>query len=169
MAVTESVTLGDQPSAGTIVYQPLAGDGWSSPHSMYVLNIPIAQDASGGVIAIRVSRDPRWEHLAGVMGFLNTNTTAAAVQFDITSQDAVGPFFMVGAVPGLLPGGTQAGVWVPPPIINPQTMNVRAANVDTFTLTMTGLIYNFRHSASLRVPLAVLLASIPTGGSFQTS
>lgn len=168
MAVTEIIALGDQPVTGEIRYVPLAGDGYTAPHSMYIANIDLAQDASGGVIAIRVTRDPRWEHLVGVMAFTNTNTTAAKSQFDITN-DASGPFFIVAGTPVTLPGGTQSGVWVPPPIINPQSFNIRAANVDTFTLTYAALIYNFRIDASKRIPLSVLLASVPTGGSLNFS
>lgn len=168
MSVSSTFALPGQPDAGTNTYVPLAGDGYTAPHSLFAVNVTLAMDASGGVANIRITRDPRWEHLVPVIGALNTNTTQDEMQMDITTALAAGgPIFLVGGLAQQRPDGTQARVWTPPPIINPLSFQVVAANVDTFQLSMSMVVYNFRVDASRKIPLPILLASVPTGGNLQ--
>ncbi len=165
MAVSLAVNLTDQPPDGKIEYLPLGGDGYTSPHSLYSVDVSLSQDVSGGVAAIVISRDERFEHLITLMGSFNSNTSAVATQFDVTAGESSGPFFISNALPVLTPGGTQTALWTPPPIINPITMALRVANVDGFAFTLTMLVFNFRIDASKRIPLPVLLSSLPSAGA----
>lgn len=164
MTVNVDLVLPAQPVSGSTIYIPLAGNGYTSPHSAFAVSAVVTMDASGGVAALRLARDERWEHLVVLMAALVSNTTVAPIQFDITSTSTA-VSFVTSKIPTLLPGGTQAAIFTPPPIINPITMNIRAANVDSFTLTASFMVYNFKIDASKQIPLDVLLASVPTGGS----
>ncbi len=172
MAVTVDVDLQEQPASGLIQIVPLAGNGYTAPKSMYLVDVNLTQDGSGGVAAIRVTRDDRFEHIVAIMAGNNTNTSVVAIQFDIQlvrtdNPGPGGPSFSISKIPSLSPGVKQLSVFIPPPLINPVTFNCRCTNVDTFTLTTTMVIYNFNIDASKITPLSVLLASIPSGGSFN--
>lgn len=168
MAINVDVDLQDQPASGLIQIVPLAGNGYTAPKSMYLVDVDLTQDASGGVAAIRVTRDDRFEHICAVMSADNNNSSAVAIQFDIQLVRApAGPSYNVSKIPSLSPGVKNLAMFIPPPLINPVTFNVRCTNVDTFVLRATMVIYNFNINASKVTPLSVLLASMPAAGSFN--
>ena len=139
---------------------------------MYEVNLQLANDASGGDTRLHIITDPRWEaivHRAEVV----VASQAAQAEFTFNLNIAL--------VPGRPPKipmnyqgemdlssitGTGSAGWDLPPHIDAQMISTTLDNVDATEISiLRAWIYNFHIDASQRVPLGILLSSIPRAGS----
>lgn len=183
MSVSESLILPQQPVSGTVIDQPLGGNGWTAPHSRHAVNVELASDASGGTNKILVHTDPRWSCVVSFMLLRIANAVADSawamhvVIGVFTGFCQVNGTLDISQVPaGILPGA----LWTPPgfigstgvldPVVG-DPMNVQATinNVDTETLSLHAIVYNYEKDAMRKTPLDVLLASIPRGSNLTTT
>lgn len=163
MAVSDIFTLPAQPGTGTSSYVPLAGNGFSSPHSMWIIDAQLTMDASGGDASVRVSFDPRFSCIAQVLSIESTDTTQRAGEFNITVQDSAA-FFSVAKLLEVGVAADHLALWSPPPIVRADRFIVRTPNIDTFELRARMILLNYDINAPTRSPLATLLASLPRAG-----
>jgi len=172
MSVTATIILPNQPAAGDVIYVPLGGDGWTSPMSLYEVNLQLANDASGGDTRLFVITDPRFEaviHRAEVV--VASQAAQAEFTFNLNISAVAGrspkvPMNYQGEMDFSTLTGTGAAFWDLPPHIDAQQIATTTDNVDATELTiLRAWIYNFHRDASRRVPLSILLASIPRSGS----
>jgi len=159
MAIDLQVNLTDQPPSGSNKWVPLGGDGWTSPQSLYFFNINSTGDATGGNHVIQVFRDERFENIAS---FLLVQAIAAAtiVRMDV-SREGTGRATHIGTTVVDEAGTTGVLSWSPPLIIDAEKWALTLVNTDTEVIAFKGLVYNFNIRASERVPLSVLVASLP--------
>jgi len=159
MAIAQDVNLTDQPAVGSNKWIPLGGDGFTSPQSLYFFDIANTGDASGGNVVIQVFRDQRFENIAS---FIQVQVAGAAtlVRFDVSREDT-GRAIHVGSTVIDEAGTFGALLWAPPLIIDAQKWALTLVNTDTEVIRFKGLVYNFDVQASEKVPLSVLVASMP--------
>ncbi len=178
MSVSSLVTLPAQPGSGTTTERPLGGDGWTAPHSVHAVDVELESDASLGTSTIRVHTDPRW---SCVISYMLTRLQAPTADMPIAQTIVMGKFSGFAQVTNVIdvsaaPIGISGGVlWTPPPFISSTSDPVSAAvpmygeslmnNIDTETHTLHMRVYNFHKDAERRVPLSVLLASLPRGSN----
>jgi len=168
MAVAEVLTLPNQPTVGAVVLRPLGGDGYSSPMSAYLVRLfSVTADASGGTATLTINTDPQYE---SVFNFLNVAVASAAanepVRFDFFERGAIAAGVAKWEIFGstFFNSDVGAGCAVsPPPMFDIGRVSVATDNIDTETVRLNCIIYNFRRDAAQRTPLAVLLASLPRG------
>lgn len=159
MAVTTAITLPDQPTIGNVVYQPLGGDGWTAPHSLFMVDVHSVGDASGGTNRATVNADPRFEMLVDFLMVQVTFATVIDFRFDIGRKNSSRALQCGETV--LDPSGAlSARIWSPPAIIDPADIRVSGENVDTQVIQLKAMIYNFNVRASEKTPLSILLASV---------
>ncbi len=170
MSVTSTVNLPAVGGTGSHTdYIPLAGDGYSSPHSLYEVGVSLAGDAGGGSSTITLGFDPQYMSVLFLVDS-HHNLSAAAHEFTfvLRTGDTVGdPTSVVrfSTVSILDPNVTldMAG-WSPPPLVRGLRTEVVTDNVDGDNHVLNAWVYNFRKDAHLRVPLGVLLSSLPRTG-----
>lgn len=165
MAISEQVILPAEPAAGSLQFIPLAGNGYQSPQSAFLLNMQITGDASAGRIRFIVARDARFEQITQFMSIESNSATA----IDYNMQ-----YFRAGV------GITNAGkteissvdsaviahkMWVPPAVMNCTKWECSVDNVDLEVHKFKLLIYNFRVDASKVTPLSLLFSSLTRTGS----
>ncbi len=64
MSVATAITLPVTPAAGSVVYTPLGGDGFSGPKGCYsVRDLQVVGDGSSGSASISVSMDSRYANV----------------------------------------------------------------------------------------------------------
>lgn len=159
MTVTQSVQLPDQPTIGTVSLLPLAGDGYSAPHSYFVVDIDSVQDASGGSAIINVEADPRFASYCAMCEVEDTDTTPK--KFQIIIRPPNGPSFSADKISTDAISGAQVLMFMPPPLFPINHWEMRTANVDTFTFSGKMWILNWRIDAPTRVPFPLILAGMP--------
>jgi len=178
VSVTASLVLPNQPAVGVVADTPLGGDGWSAPHSSQEVSFSLVGDASGGTMSLRVHTDPRW---ASVVSHITLRKSSAAADWTWALQvfpDRQAMCQITGTKVALaLASASDSVLWCPPPLIgttgqdgtsasDPFFIFATCVNVDvTETLTMNIKIYNFRKTVRERVPLSVILASLPRSSS----
>jgi len=163
VSVTAEFTLPAQPTSGTTTIRPLGGDGYSSPQNMYLCTIPKTCDASGGTCTITINMDPQFQ---SVIGLMQTSLTSAAadrlVKLGIF-PDGFATGFSVQALQVVDADVGSNLMYSPPPVFNPTKVVATVDNVDTEVFRLSLLVYNFKRDAFQKVPLNVLLASLPRG------
>lgn len=182
MTVTCTVALPGQPDqTGQTHLEPLGGDGFTAPHSAYIVYAACDGDVSSGENRIYIQPDARYVSLVQYVAISISGASADKnVRMTITSrsQDAlhvvrVIPYY--AAVSGA--GKTNnAGIWSPPPLLianpgaaaatNPPYLLLMTPNVNGETVALRTRIYNFDVRAREVTPLDDLLASVPRPGSF---
>lgn len=166
MAVTLQVDLPAQPAVGSVRYQPMGGDGWTSPKARYEVTVSLTQDASGGIWAVVLLLDPQFMNLVSLM----------QVEEDVLSDDSefsleikLGGGVNVYRVSGDLKKGTQSSssaIWAPPPLIDPLTITFRLLNAaDTKIGKCNATIYVFNKSAQHVIPIEQIFRCLPRGGT----
>lgn len=162
MAITEILTLPNQPAVGSVEYIPLGGNGFQAPQSAFMFDFRITGDASGGLVKWEVNRDERFEH---IVSFLALESDAAtAMDYILGIRRRAGTTFHNT---GQSPDGSVLGqdfttvLWTPPTMIDPITWIATTENQDTIDFKFKGIVYNFNIRASEIVPLGTLLASVP--------
>lgn len=178
MSVTSTVQLPNQPAAGSTIWVPLGGNGYTAPHSMFEAEIQIANDAGGGDTRLFILTDPRWEsivHRAEIIVSSASGAERFAFNLNIAQITGFPPKIPMN-YQGLMDLNDVTLVnhafWDLPPHIDAQQISMTADNVDVTEVTfLRAFIYNFHKDASQRVPLNVLLESIPRaqGGSSVTT
>jgi len=173
MAVTDTVVLPAQPTTGALTFVPLGGDGFTAPHSAYVLNNQqVTSDASGGATSLIAQMDPRFVSLVsfGSMRMIQAADTAVDVRWVIgpaTGGVQIPQIIRQGLITDIASGitsSTISDVFNPTPLLLPgagQTGQLlcQVVNVDTDILLMSAYIYNFDIRVRELTPMGPLLWS----------
>ncbi len=170
MSVTETLVLPNQPTTGSVVIRPLGGDGYSAPQSYYLVDFRLDSDASGGTNILRVDLDPQFQNVVSLMHASMVGGLADRItRLDIfeASRVETGPRF---AVQANMVRNSDTGthlLYAPPAMFDVGRCEAAVDNVDSEEFRLNLLVYNFRRDAFNRVPLNILLASLPRGFSIQ--
>lgn len=167
MAVTSESTLPAQPVAGTSVYRPLGGNGWTAPHAMYSVLSQLSGDVSGGTSAITLNLDARFMNIVSLIQYLYTGSTSTReVELQIVSDRPTGARHRVRANGTMLflDALNDQGLisWNPPLLVDAEAIIGTMQNVDGTVANLQPIIYCFQKRALEEVPLNVLLASLPS-------
>lgn len=166
MSIQTSFTLPAQPPSGGFAnLVGLSGDGFTSPMSMYLLQPTDTGDVTGGGLAWNVTMDPRYVSVVSHMGFQVLAASARTCRLSISGRSGD-----VVSVAGIAPiTNLLAAIvdfdWSPSPLIDVKTLTWTIQNVDANEYTGLATIYNFDKESMFRVPLSVILASLPRGGT----
>ncbi len=168
MSVNESLTLPNQPTVGSVEIRPLGGNGYTSPHSAYIVKIfSVTCDASGGQASLDLFLDPQFEGVFSVIGAVIASAAGSEqVRFDFFDRASAVAGVTKFEIQGTLSFDADTGsscFLTPPPMFDQARLSVTTDNIDTETLRLSAIIYNFRRDAAQKTPLAVLLASLPRG------
>lgn len=167
MSVSVTLNLPEQPSSGLLQIKPLGGDGYTSPQSYYLLEINQVSGAGGGTNTILVNLDPQYQCVVALM---QTNLASPAadrvVRLDIFPEGLF-PEFSIQAVMAFDADVGSNLMYSPPPLFNQRRVSAITDAVDTETLALRLVIYNFKRDAFQKVPLNILLESLPRGFSIQ--
>lgn len=165
MAITEEITLPNQPAVGSVEYIPLGGDGWVSPRSAYLIDMRITGDVSGGRVTLTVNRDPRFEHIVSFIQLESDSATATEYIFNLHRAKVVA--HNTGAVKqvNLSSLDFTSIAWNPTPMIEPTKWSAIFNNVDAIEYKWMSLVYNYNIRASEKIPLGTLFASLPRTAS----
>ncbi len=168
MAVAVALTLPDQPVIGENIFTGLAGDGWTAPQSVFEFAISSAGDASGDENTITMTFDPRF---TGIMTYVRLSNSSASSAIEMKMQllplDRATPQLecFVNAVPVNGIDNQNTVTWSPPPVPTMRRLVAVTANVNGDTLSLMGYLYNFNINVLNKVPLNLILASLPRGDS----
>jgi len=171
MAVAIELQLPDQPASGSVVLQPLGGDGWVSPQSVFRVQVNSVSDASGGGNAIHVRGDLRYvQVISSVLVTLLSGADTLDLNVRILDESGVGSANLRTVVPLTAVSGsgpTNSVSWTPEPLLfsatagalgTPPGIAIKCDNTDTETLGVIFSIYNFRKTAREKVPIDKMLA-----------
>lgn len=161
MSIVEIVILPAQPISGEIEYIPLAGDGFTAPRSAFYGSVLQTGDASGGTIRMTVKRDQRFEHVISFLTAEVLQTSAAGVRFAVGRANTT--INTVGATKAntITGDAVSALTYAPVAMIEPTFFELDVENTEDLVWRFKFLIYNFNVQASFKVPLSILLASLP--------
>jgi len=169
MAVSIDLQLPEQPVIGSVVYNPLAGDGWTAPHSVSEFSVGSAGSASGGNNVITITFDPRFTSILTYVRATNSSASTA-IEMSIVllpalprSTPQVEAF--CNTVPIKALGTQNVMTWAPPPLPHLGRLQVVEANVNGDELDAMGYLYQFQRDVLHQVPLNLILASLPRGDS----
>lgn len=168
MAVSLDFTFPDQPAGnGSSVYRPLAGNGFTSPHSLFTANGQLAMDVSGTTAIVTINFDVRFSSICVLAQGLITGLTGAK-EYEcelVTDQPAGGKHraraFGTGITTDTLTDDCFFS-WSPPLIMFGESISMKVVNTDSGVLNFLVWVYNYAIDAPHRVPLSVLLASVPS-------
>ncbi len=167
MSVNVSVTLPDQAAIGSTTIRPLGGDGYTSPQSYYLAQIDSTSDASGGTNTVNIVTDPQFQSVVSV---IHTSMLSGAadrlVALGLFTQESD---IILSVIANMVVDSDvgQHLLYSPPPLFPCRRVRAVCDNVDTENLELDAVIYNFKRDAFQKVPLAVLLASLPRAFSVQ--
>lgn len=163
MSVSITLTLPSQPAAGVVRLRPLGGDGYSSPQSMYIVDCDSVSDASGGVNTITVNLDPQYQSVISLIATQLESGTADVPVFITLHPEGLTPSFGVQKDMKFNSDVGSNLLYAPPPMFNAVRVLTRTDNVDTETLHLAFIAHNFKRDAFQKVPLNIILASLPRG------
>lgn len=172
VSVTETVTL---PAKGTNVLSfsrliPLGGDGWTSPRSMYEVQVVLTNDSSTGTEIIKLVLDANYMQVINTIGYAKVG---AAADVPLLIDVALTPIAVTldRVVSGALT--SAAGVYCPPlrPLVVPEgvaqfEVATTTTNVDGDTGILDVQIFNFWKRAAEQTPIEIILGSLPRGVTF---
>ncbi len=167
VSVSVSFSLPESNVAPSVVeYIPLHGDGYSAPHSAFYGNAQVVGDASGGTATMLVGKDERFSHLIQFLSPEVLAATAEPFEIRIGRSDKIS-YFVVGVMPvsTVLGSALSTTLYTPPPMIDPNSWAFETDNTTGVVNRLKFLVYNFKIDAHLKVPLPVLLASLPRSAS----
>lgn len=171
MAVASTLQLPGQPGVGFSRLIPLNGDGFTSPKSIYELQVSLTGDATGGLSTITVDLDPRYLSMILRMDVVHLgSTTADEFQLIQRLQGSSANSSVVGTltINDASNFDPTSGWWDPPTLLPIDQISSIIVNVDTNALILTAWIYNFDINALNTIPLAVLLRSFPRASAFSS-
>lgn len=175
MSVAINLAIPDQPADGQVRIQPLGGNGYSAPHSEYIVVCKSTGDVSGGTNSVHIRPDPQYVSLV-LWAAWGMDTVSADQAYRMSLTDVRGAQLSIfrtatyGAS-GLGSGTSRIGaMWSPPPVLlsadagsagdDPQ-IEVWVPNTSTAELSLNCRILNFAKNARETTPLPVLLSSVP--------
>lgn len=169
MAVATTMSLPDQPAVGLVTYVPLGGDGWTAPHSVFEVSMASEGAAGGGDNVATVNFDPRWQSVVTYMRATNDSASGTIEMFMELLQDHSQPQLSAFAntVPILGFKTVNLMTWCPPPIPGMRRARCTVPNVDGDDLLFQFYLYNFNINVLQKVPLNLILASLPRADSVQ--
>lgn len=173
MAVSSTVVLPNQPTAGNVSVNALAGNGYTAPHSETRARITLDGAVGGGTAEITVFWDPRWVSLVSWATFGIAGLAAPAfaeMNYRVSAFSSLGATL---SIPTGLTGVDSVATWSPPPqfasvpSIGATQPNFRAvtANIDGDDYQLDLVLYNFKKDVLQVTPLPILLACLPRAGS----
>lgn len=171
MAVTETVTLPDQPTIGFVRYVPLGGNGYQAPFAQYVIdNFALAGDVSGGAVQHQVIMDPRYSSLVAYLSITNVQASSADMDFKLridsnAPQSSIANQIESGvitAISATVSSATANKIWSPVPTIMPGggeggLIMSEVLNVDGDLTRLSALIYLFNIDVRIVSPIGPLL------------
>lgn len=169
MSVAETITLPAQGALSANVQSPLGGDGWTAPQSVHEVAISLAGIAGGGTNTITVNFDPRYQ---GVVTYVQARQSDASTSIECQisllpggtrSTPQATAFF--NAIPVNSIAGTNMVTWCPPPLPHFRVLQSIFPNVDGDVHTLFFYLYNFNIRVLEKVPLNIILASLPRADS----
>lgn len=175
MAVTATLQLPAQPTSGEVVISPLAGNGYTAPHSETRVRVNLSGAVGGGSALITVFWDPRWVSIISWCALAIDSLGADQLaQFDYTIAANLGMGCALDVKASGLSGVDGIVTWCPPPqlssvpTIGATQPNLRVAtgNVDGDVYQLFLVLLNFKKDVLQRVPMSRLVQSLPRGTSF---
>lgn len=172
MTVSSTVTLPNQPTDGLVEFVPLGGDGYLAPLAQYIVSeFKVDGDVSGGSSQLFLNMDPQYQGLVQLISFRMDGATA---DVDMVCSITTKNLGFSDTWSGVLLDKTIAGItnvrgsYAPAPLFDFGQVNCVVPNVDGDDLTL-GLIINcFARDASRKVPMGILLSSLPRGATFNS-
>lgn len=169
MAVSEEITLPAQGSNAQNHYSVLGGDGWTSPQSVHEVAMSLPGAAGGGNSTITVNFDPRFQ---GIMTYVLARNDGASTAIEILltlgpgaprSVPQAQAFF--NQIPLNSLATSNVATWCPPPLPHFRKITSLMVNTDGDTHKLFFYLYNFNIRVLEKVPLAIILASLPRADS----
>lgn len=172
MAVATTLNLPEQPAVGLVSYVPLGGDGWTAPHSVFEVSVASVGTASGGNNVVLVNFDPRWQSVVTYMRCTNSSASTTLEMFmellQVHNQPQLSAF--ANAVPvASIAGTVNLMTWAPPPIPGMRRARMTTTNTNGDDLLFQFYLYNFNINVLQKVPLNLILASLPRAESVSPS
>ncbi len=168
MSVSNEVSLPDQDAnGGVITLRPLGGNGFDSPHSMYMCrDIQVAGDAGGGTASLRINTDPRYESIVQLVACAITSDVASTeVRLSVYADKDRWWTALSADTFWTTLDGISTLTWNPSAIVKASSVRLFTGNVDTESYRLGCIIYNFDIRASELIPLNVLVAALPRAAS----
>lgn len=166
MSVSETTSIPiAQPASGSVLFQPMGGDGWTSPQGRYEIDISLAMNVSGGTWRIAVQLDPQYMNLVALMQ-LETDQASDTIPFamDMKLKASTNIFRVAGDLLQL-DSASCSRLWSVPPAIDVKDIDFRLDNTDTFTGRATATIYVFRKGAQHIIPIDKIFQCLVRAGS----
>lgn len=171
MAVSSSVTLPGQPSAGAVDYIPLGGDGFTAPFAAWSVEAHSdTGDATGGAAILGVVMDTRYCSLVAFVSISIAQATAADADLRIqlvgTNTTEQSDNVIMPSISATVATRTAGVTWRPTPQILPggqseaanlPRISARMLNVDTDVYELSALIYLFNIRVRELTPMGPLL------------
>lgn len=166
MAVSSTVKVPAQPSVGGTVFTAMAGDGYTSPLSMFEVNVQLTMAAGGGLATVTIDMDDRFDGLVVHTELtLFGSTVAQQYSIGLRQRGSVVTYRAFGLTNvGDLALEDQEASWDPPPLFDTEQCIAQMDNTDGDTMHFTIWVYNFRRGVLKTVPMHLLLRSIPRSG-----
>lgn len=171
MAVALSLTIPSSPAIGLLTYVPLGGDGWTAPHSVWELSVALDGDGTGGNNVIDVSFDTRFQSICTYMR-MRMDSADVVIEcllelLQTHNQPSLSAFSNAIPVESFPSGNACTMTWCPPPIPGMRRARGTIPNNTGDTQLLQMYLYNFDINVLQRVPLNLILASLPRGESYQ--
>jgi len=167
VSVSDTLVLPSQPTTGSVTIRPLGGNGYTSPQSYYLVDFRLDADGSGGTITLNVALDPQFQNVVSLAEASLIGAAASrVVRLDIFEATSALRFSVQGTMLRNADTGTHM-LYAPAAVFDVGQFEAVVDNVDTEEFRLKLLIYNFKRDAFNRVPLNVLLASLPRGFDIQ--
>lgn len=174
MSVTTELTLPDQPVSGSLKYEPLGGDGYTSPMGAYNVRVNSASDASGNYNVVSIGFDDQYLCLVSAIN-IGVEGAAANVPFycifQCGPQDNVqkSDDLELSAITGVS-AKLANYLWEPPALLcsgPPRGASLTAPYVSAYvdntngeTLSLGLRMYLFAKDARERVPVWALVRNL---------
>ncbi len=173
MAVSETVTLPAQPTAGGFaIFSPMGGNGQQAPLGCYFVKAEILGDASGGLASVVVNLDSRYTNLVAYVNAVVEDDAAAGdfvITLGATGSGDSNRATVVGTIPeaDVAVEDHSAFLWFPPPLyfggstgagsVGMHMTNVGALETYKFFLQ----VYCFDVNVQRLTPLPFLQMNVP--------
>ncbi len=168
VSVGGEVTLPNQPASpftavSSVQEIPLAGNGYTAPHSAWAVFLELEGDVSGGTMSLTCTLDNKWSHLlAWSAAKFATLADEKRISYNVQVYEDLEYF--QNQIYKTSFGQLNQEMWCPPPqmLVAPgapdwtNSILLSTDNTDTEDLRWNLLIYNFKKDANKVVPLPIL-------------
>ncbi len=122
-SLSETLTLPQNPTVGTVDYVPLGGDGFQAPFAAYsVRDFEQTGDAGGGTITFSIDVDERFCSYVSWLSFIGRLATVADAEYRVFSsadRHAQASEVKNARASSVLGSNEVSEVWRPPGVILP--------------------------------------------------